>query len=90
MALTAVPEVYVNGSWYPAEWDTGTDIDLAGADSKSMTVRDVQYWKWTVAVDGEPAQVYRLLVAGADATTKPPGTLTLPVGSYRTDRKSVV
>jgi hypothetical protein len=84
MALTTAPMVYINGTWYQAEWVVGASLDLTDPVSRSMTVRDIQYWKWTVSVDGEPAQVYRLLVAGSSAASIPGGTLTLPVGTYRT------
>ncbi len=82
MPLATPPDVYLAGAWRPTALDAGKTAADVARGARKMTARDVQYWRWTVSVDGAAAEVFRLLVAGT-AVVGPPGTaVVVPIGRH--------
>lgn len=85
MPLTTPPQVRIgdDSTWHHTEWDTSVSKEQVDRGAREMSARDVQFWKWTVAADGEVPQVYRLLVAGPNAPATV-GAVTVPAGRLQT------
>lgn len=83
MALTLPPRVFIVDTWQQTEWDDSPEgVAAFTRGSRSMSVREVDHWRWRIDVPGVPVRYCRLLVAGSAAPATP-GAVVVPAGRHR-------
>jgi hypothetical protein len=81
--LDTPPRLRIGTTWHQTEWDPDTSTGEVERGARQITAREVAYLHGTARLGDEPAQVWRLLVAGESRANPPAQAVVLPVGRHR-------